>query len=111
MEYTTAERVSRHIFRYSGSTQIVATPVEQMYKTFQAYIDSLSDDTQKILEHTTFPDNGSGIARAIRAGKALVVADGSYNEQLNSGAAAWKMVGAIDEVYCEGRIGQPRTSE
>ena len=111
LEYTTVERKSRHIFRYSGSQEQASMRTEENFRTLQALIDSKSEHVQKILEHTSFPDNANGIARAIRRGTAIAITDGSYNEELNSGAAAWKIVGEINDIYCEGRIGHPATKE
>ena len=111
LEYTTTETISRHLFRYSGSQENEATQKDENFRTLQSLIDSKNEHVQKILEHTTFPDNADGIARAIRKGTAIAITDGSYNEDLNSGAAAWKIVGAINEIYCEGRIGHPVTKE
>ena len=111
LEYTTMERLTRHIFRYSGSREAPTTNPDNNFQTLQALIDAKNEHIQKILEHTSFPDNADGIAKAIRKGTAVAITDGSYNEDMNSGAAAWKIVGEIDDIQCEGRIGHPVTKE
>ena len=110
LEATTVEERRGDVVQYSGSRPQLK-PDENDFNTFDEYIDSLPDDTKRLLEHTQFPDNGLSIAHAIRTGTALAVTDGSYNEELNSGAAAWIIVGSDDSIKCEGRIGQYHTSE
>lgn len=111
LEYTTVETISRHLFKYSGSQENVAKQLDENFQTLQSLIDFKNDHVQKVLEHTIFPDNANGIARAIRKGTVIAITDGSYNEELKSGAATWKKVGEINDIYCEGRIGHPVTKE
>ena len=100
LEVATVEERRGNAVQYSGSRPLL-TSNENDFNTFDEYIDNLPDDTRIILELTSFPDNDLSIAHAIRTG----------TEALNSGAAAWIIVGNDDTIKCEGRIGQYRTSE
>ena len=75
------------------------------FNTFAEYIACLPPETQKILEHSTFPNDGRDVAQAIRDGHGLAVTDASYEEDTNAGGAAWIIVGQTNQVRCEGRIG------
>ena len=111
LEVTTVEERENGIIQYSGSKQSSEHDNDEQIHSFQEYIAKLPADTKAILEHTSFPDNGISIAHAIRTGTAIAVTDGSYNESMNTGAAAWIIVGIDDNIRCEGRIGQHRTKE
>ena len=94
---------------FEGSCPTRIPEFNHAFMTFNEYILSLPVPQQRILEHINFPDDGIHIANAIRNKNALGVTDALYETTTNIGAAAWVIVGEVDDIYCEGRIGQPRT--
>ena len=80
------------------------------FRTFEEYISHLPPETRKILEHSTFPNDGREVAQAIKEGYGLAVTDASYEEDTNAGGAAWIIVGRTNTVRCEGRLGSKSTS-
>ena len=103
-----AYRENEVIFDGSCSLQCDRQPV--LFEYFTAYLEHQNDATKRILERVSFPDDGIHISNAIRNGNALGVAYASDESSTNMGAAAWTIVGGVDDIYCEGRIGQPKTT-
>ena len=108
-EYSSVRRGYNNEVILEGSASTIVTTPPHMHPTFQSYIDSLPRETQAILEHTIFPDDGRIIAQTITNSDCIAVTDASYEEKTNVGAAAWILVGQNDYDRCEGRIGQPKT--
>ena len=108
-EYATVTYYRNNEVLFDGSEPIQQQNTQNEFPTFEEYIGSLKPGPKAILKHSIFFNNGTQIADAIKNGDALAVTDASYEISTNTGAAAWTIVGRSDEIYCEGRIGQPAT--
>ena len=108
-EYATVKHFRDNEVIFHGSHPIRIPANYTAFHSFAEYIKSLPNETQRLLEHASFPDDGIHIANSIRNRKALGVTDASYEPDTNVGAAAWIIVGEINEISCEGRIGQQNT--
>ena len=106
-EYATILRYRGNEVIFEGSSPMLPKEQQHHFTSFQQYISLLPQGPRKILEHSIFYDNAEQIAIALQNRVALAVTDASYEIDTNIGAAAWTIVGAQNNVYCEGRIGQP----